>query len=396
MLSMSSRIQSKYQVQRHQGKDLVLGAGSYGVVYGAIDSTGARVAVKKIKRQIFSDASECTRLYREIKILRALGAHENIISLMDIEAYVDSGRLMEINLVFVRYETTLGYLIRSKHILSIKHIACFVYQIFNGVFYIHSANIVHRDLKPDNILINSNCRLVICDFGIARPIPVETEITCPASSVSSASSELTQYIVTRWYRSPELIEECQVKAQPSDIWSVGCILAELFLGTPILNGNSAMHVLFLINNLLLMDIASMANHQEKLCEHFKNIFARTVATEDAIDLMIKLLKYNPNERLTAQGALGHPFLNSLSRHIKISSFSEPIDETFIAFEAQTNKTTDVVHRYILEEIGIDGSMQSSSSPSPAESLIVTQSIFSSVKQMTESTDKPEVGIAYEK
>ena len=126
-------------------------------------------------------------------------------------------------------ECDLDRIVSSSQSLSDAHIQYFVYQILRGLLYIHSANVLHRDLKPSNLLVNSNCDLAICDFGLARGV-VDDET-------------LTEYVVTRWYRAPELLTEAQYYGPAVDVWSVGCILAELLGRRPLFQGKDYMHQL---------------------------------------------------------------------------------------------------------------------------------------------------------
>lgn len=107
--------------------------------------------------------------------------------------------------------------------MSDEHIQCFLYQIVRGMLYIHSANVIHRDLKPNNILLNKNCDLKICDFGLARGFDNEDE-------------SKTEYVVTRWYRAPEVILNASEYTKALDVWSIGCIFAELLGRTPLFPG----------------------------------------------------------------------------------------------------------------------------------------------------------------
>ena len=126
-------------------------------------------------------------------------------------------------------ECDLDRIISSTQALTDQHAQYFVYQILRGLKYIHSANVLHRDLKPSNLLVNSNCDLSICDFGLARGVV--------------ADETLTEYVVTRWYRAPELLTESQYYGPPVDLWSVGCILAEVLLRRPLFQGKDYMHQL---------------------------------------------------------------------------------------------------------------------------------------------------------
>jgi serine/threonine protein kinase len=105
----------------------------------------------------------------------------------------------------------------------------FLYQILRGLKYVHSAGIYHRDLKPRNLLVNSNCDLKICDFGLAR---------ADIEQLQTSQTALTDYIATRWYRAPEVILSWRKYTAAIDVWSVGCILAELIIRKPLLPASS--------------------------------------------------------------------------------------------------------------------------------------------------------------
>ena len=111
----------------------------------------------------------------------------------------------------------LDRIITSRQTLTNQHHQYFLYQILRGLKYIHSASVLHRDLKPSNLLVNSNCDLAICDFGLAR-------------GFDDDAGKLTEYVVTRWYRAPELLCETKDYDEAIDVWSVGCIFAEIRAG----------------------------------------------------------------------------------------------------------------------------------------------------------------------
>ena len=241
-----------------------LGSGSYGHVHVARDGAGKEVAIKKIVN-IFDNLTNAKRLLREIKILRML-QHVNVISLREILPPVDPQRFDDLLIVFEFVETDLQKLIHSDQPFSNDHVQYFLYQLLCGVKYIHSGHIIHRDLKPANILVNSDCSLKICDVGLARstydgravaaaaaqpPLPAQPTLTPTSSAASSTkpqlnkraslsssatvglqpatalTRELTKHVVTRWYRAPELILLNDKYTTAIDMWSVGCILAEL-------------------------------------------------------------------------------------------------------------------------------------------------------------------------
>jgi mitogen-activated protein kinase 7 len=124
-------------------------------------------------------------------------------------------------------EADLHSIIRSQQPLSDQHYQFFIYQICRGLKYIHSAEVLHRDLKPGNLLVNADCELKICDFGLARGVLPPPE---------QNGGFLTEYVATRWYRAPEVMLSFRSYSKAIDMWSVGCILAELLGGTPLFKG----------------------------------------------------------------------------------------------------------------------------------------------------------------
>jgi serine/threonine protein kinase len=155
--------------------------------------------------------------------------HDNVIGVKTILKPSSRESFKEIYVVNELMETDLAQIIKSNQPLSDDHIQFFLYQILRGLKYIHSAGILHRDLKPRNLLVNSNCDLKICDFGLARAdIPY----------FQTQSAVMTDYIATRWYRAPEVILSWKRYSTAIDVWSVGCILAELITRKPLLPANS--------------------------------------------------------------------------------------------------------------------------------------------------------------
>ena len=161
------------------------------------------------------------RTYRELKLLKHL-KHENLITLDDI--FISP--LEDIYFVNELQGTDLHRLLNSRP-LEKQFIQYFTYQIMRGLKYIHSAGVIHRDLKPSNILINENCDLKICDFGLAR----------------LQDPQMTGYVSTRYYRAPEIMLTWQKYDTEVDLWSVGCILAEMIEGKPLFPGRSRASIL---------------------------------------------------------------------------------------------------------------------------------------------------------
>ncbi|VAI78810.1 unnamed protein product [Triticum turgidum subsp. durum] len=178
---------SQYQIQE------VVGKGSYGVVAAAIDTrTGERVAIKKIN-DVFEHVSDATRILREVKLLRLL-RHPDVVEIKHIMLPPSRREFQDIYVVFELMESDLHQVIRANDDLTAEHYQFFLYQLLRALKYIHGANVFHRDLKPKNILANADCKLKICDFGLARV------------SFNDAPSAIfwTDYVATRWYRAPEL------------------------------------------------------------------------------------------------------------------------------------------------------------------------------------------------
>ncbi|MEE6481069.1 hypothetical protein FKM82_012748 [Ascaphus truei] len=147
--------------------------------------------------------------------------HENVIGLLDVfTPDTTLEKFTDFYLVMPFMGTDLGKIMKHEK-LSEDRIQFLVYQILRGLKYIHSAGIIHRDLKPGNLAVNEDCELKILDFGLAR----------------HTDSEMTGYVVTRWYRAPEVILNWMHYTQTVDIWSVGCIMAEMFTGRPLFKGN---------------------------------------------------------------------------------------------------------------------------------------------------------------
>jgi len=200
-----------------------VGAGAYGTVASFKDkATGNKLAVKKVT-DAFHDLVDGKRILREVKLLRFM-QHDNISCILDLYP-PDHPDFDDIYIVTDLMETDLHRVIYSKQVLNEEHHQYFAYQIFRGLVYMHSANVVHRDLKPANILVNKNCDLKICDFGLARGLQADEE-----------DSTLTDYVVTRWYRAPEVVLLASEYTKSIDVWSVGCILCELIGRKPIFTG----------------------------------------------------------------------------------------------------------------------------------------------------------------
>lgn len=215
-------IAHKYSFRRE------IGLGAYGIVWAAKNrETGAEVAIKKIGSRNFEQTMHAKRALRELKLLRHLNGNDNITSFIDCDTDWNGKSFKELYLVEGLMEADLHQIIKSQQQLTDQHFQFFTYQILRGLKWMHGAGIVHRDLKPGNLLVNSDCELRICDFGLARGSP-------------SANSPFinTEYVATRYYRAPEVILAPHRYSKALDIWSVGCILGEMMLGKVVFRGSN--------------------------------------------------------------------------------------------------------------------------------------------------------------
>jgi len=210
-----------------------VGSGAYGQVCSAVDSkTNSKMAIKKLARP-FQSAIHAKRTYRELRMLKHMN-HENVIGLLDVFTPATSlENFQDVYMVTHLMGADLNNIVKTQK-LSDDHVQFLVYQILRGLKYIHTAGIIHRDLKPSNIAVNEDCELKILDFGLARP----------------TETEMTGYVATRWYRAPEIMLNWMRYTQTVDIWSVGCIMAELLTSRTLFPGTDHIQQLNLIMELL--------------------------------------------------------------------------------------------------------------------------------------------------
>ncbi|RWR95535.1 mitogen-activated protein kinase NTF6-like protein [Cinnamomum micranthum f. kanehirae] len=289
------------------------GRGAYGIVCSAHNSeTNEEVAIKKIGNA-FDNRIDAKRTLREIKLLSHMD-HENVITTMGIIRMKDIIRPPEkesfhdVYIVYELMDTDLHQIICSNQPLTDDHFQYFLYQLLRGLKYVHSANVLHRDLKPSNLLLNANCDLKICDFGLAR--------------TTSETDFMTEYVVTRWYRAPELLLNCSEYTAAIDIWSVGCIFMEIIQREPLFPGKDYVEQLRLITQLLgspeESDIGFLRSdnarrYVRQLPKFPKQPFSVRFphVAPAAIDLVERMLVFDPCKRITVDEALSHPYLSSL-------------------------------------------------------------------------------------
>jgi cyclin-dependent kinase 7 len=286
-------------MDRYERGDL-LGEGTFGIVYSAIQkSTNRKVAIKQFKRGKFKDGVDFTAL-REVKLQAEL-KHRNVVELLDVFVANDT-----INLVFEILPKNLDDVIKDKAIvLSPADIKAYMKMLLEGLAYCHEHFVLHRDLKPENLLIGPDGQVKIGDFGLARVY-------------GSPNRNMTSMVCTIWYRPPELLFGAREYSGSVDMWGAGCIFAELMLRMPYLTGINELDQLGKIFHALgtpteadWPGMCSLPNYVEFTPNSpppLSSIF--TAATEDALDLLSKLLKFNPSERSTAVEALKHPYFQN--------------------------------------------------------------------------------------
>jgi len=282
-----------------------IGEGTYGVVYKAKDkTTNEIVALKKIRLEAEDEGVPSTAI-REISILREL-THKNIVNLKDV---VHQDNKLYLVFEFLDQDLKRYMDLVGKKPMNPMLVKSYLQQLLLGMAFCHAHRVLHRDLKPQNLLIDQNGTLKIADFGLARAfgVPVRT---------------YTHEIVTLWYRAPEVLLGGKQYSTPVDIWSIGCIFAEMVTRTPLFPGDSEIDQLFRVFRLLgtpneqsWPGVSSYPDYKltfpqfkaEKISTHVPDLDPL------GVDLLTKMLVYEPHRRISAQQALAHPYFDDLNK-----------------------------------------------------------------------------------
>lgn len=290
----------------------IRGKGSYGIVGEYFDKkTNQKVAIKKMHP--IEDIIDAKRMLREIRILRYF-VHDNLIHLFHI-AYNHTNKMSrfgDVYLVLNLMDIDLSKIIKkSRNELTDEHIQFIMYQILRGMAYLHSANLVHRDIKPNNLLGNEDCEIRICDFGFAREVDEERK------------ADLTEYVVTRFYRAPEVMLSSQQYNTQVDVWSIGCIFYELITGEPLFPCKNYFELIKIIIDVLgkpdsdemsFISNVHAKNYIEKIPYSNKKKVSERISNYEnkaALDLLDKLLVFDYRKRITCAQALRHDYFKDI-------------------------------------------------------------------------------------
>ncbi|KAG8339480.1 Protein kinase domain [Trypanosoma vivax] len=376
--------QWKIEVPRRYEVRNVVGRGVYGIVCSAVDTTtNETVAIKKMNN-VFANVVDGKRILRELKLLRFL-KHPNVLTLKDAFCPV-SREFSDVYIVTELMSLDLQAMLRSCN-MRLMAVQCqyFVYQMLCALNYIHSANVIHRDLKPSNILVDSDCHLKLCDFGLAR----------------SNGLNMTPYVVTRWYRAPEILLASDSYDYAVDMWGVACLAVEMMTQRPLFPGRDYIHQVNLVIDMLgTPDIECDLPHvhTKEVLSYLKSMPARSPRGIDGVqpcmqqnyidafiidadntevgtgggsainseaecmednrgaraveeyglfkDFLMKLLRFNPKERMTASEAIAHPWLQEVRANFGGDSFEQKSKREF-AWEHDCSALSDTQLRQLI-------------------------------------------------
>ena len=339
---------TSFQVPSNYSFVKALGKGAYGIVCCARDEKlgGKRVAIKKIY-PMSKTVYDAKHTLREIRLLRHCGQHPNIISLLNLVANVARD---ELYIVMECMDTDLHRIIQSRQQLSPSHHRHFMHQLVQGIEFLHGHGVLHRDLKPANLLVKKNCELRISDFGLARQRP----------DASDDKHLMTEHVVTRWYRPPELMLSPDGKYTAAvDMWSIGCIFAELLMRKPLFPGKNFVHQLQLIFDVIGTPCASETGYikNSQALQFLKSLQMKApidmsqlfpAVQPEAVDFVRRCMRFSTEDRMRIEEAIEHP-LFSACRKVPTEQIS--LDPSLLNFDFEQKKLDqNQLKTIILEEV----------------------------------------------
>uniref|UniRef100_A0AC35TQ87 Mitogen-activated protein kinase n=1 Tax=Rhabditophanes sp. KR3021 TaxID=114890 RepID=A0AC35TQ87_9BILA len=329
--------------------EVYLTQGAFGQIFKVVDPRTAQMVALKRMSYVFQNLGNCIRTFREILMLHSF-QHENVIGLTDILIPENPHSFNEVCILTELMGNDLHNMILTSQITEM-HCNVFMYQILRALKYIHSARIIHRDLKPGNILVNDNCLIKICDFGLARAI-----------DPNDVPHHLTLEVVTQCYKAPELLMASTRYRESIDMWSVGCIFAEMVQTRILFQGegereqfgkilgvfgrpsDKVVAEYYPVGSKPLIDEIDRADQQEKKdrnVQYFYDSNNQKVTelmklvpniSNIGMDLLMHMLDMDPSKRCTAQLALTHTYLNEgkVNFHSNICSCCKRNNEMYMS------------------------------------------------------------------
>ncbi|XP_006864154.1 PREDICTED: serine/threonine-protein kinase MAK [Chrysochloris asiatica] len=358
-----------------------LGDGTYGsVLMGKSNESGELVAIKRMKRKFYS-WDECMNL-REVKSLKKLN-HANVIKLKEVIREND-----HLYFVFEYMKENLYQLMKDRNKLFPESvIRNIMYQILQGLAFIHKHGFFHRDMKPENLLCMGPELVKIADFGLAREL--------------RSQPPYTDYVSTRWYRAPEVLLRSSIYSSPIDVWAVGSIMAELYTLRPLFPGTSEVDEIFKICQVLGTpkksdwpegyQLASSMNFRFPQCVPINLKTLIPNASSEALQLMTHMLNWDPKKRPTASQALKHPYfqvgqvLGASSHHLEskqpLNKQLQPLESKPALDELEPKPLPDVSDQ-------LAGQTQPKNSHQPLQSIQPSQILSVQPPPKQQSQQKP--------